>query len=50
MHVRIRKNVQEQHPENHLIFKGPTIETLMVQGMASVMYNGLDREELDEEM
>ena len=40
---------EEQHPEQHLTFDGPTIKALTDKGRASIKYYGLDRVELDEE-
>lgn len=40
---------EEQHPEDHLTFKGPIIEAKTAKGAASIIYYGLDRDELDEE-
>lgn len=40
---------EEQHPENHLTFAGNTIKALTNKGQTSIMYYGLDREELNEE-
>ena len=40
---------EEQHPEQHMTFEGPTIRALSEKGKASIKYYGLDRVELDEE-
>lgn len=40
---------EEQHPEQHLTFNGPTIKALTDQGRASIDYYGLNRVELYEE-
>lgn len=40
---------EELHPEDHLTFKGPIIEAKTAKGAASIIYYGLDRNELDEE-
>lgn len=40
---------EEQHPERHLGFEGANIKALTAEGSSSIIYYGLDREELNEE-
>lgn len=40
---------EEEHPEEHLTFKGPIIGYLTDEGMNSIEFYGLDREVLNEE-